>query len=75
MVSCNNYRQQPAWDHVNACGMAVRGRHDVVTGDGGAPLAHVDSLEKTELTGDKIIVPGYQQSCHVEEGVDTKWEG
>lgn len=73
MVSCNNYRQQPAWDHVNACGMAVWGRH-VVTGDGEPPLAHVDSLEKTRLTGDRIIVLGYRKSCHVEEGVVTGQE-
>lgn len=52
MVSCNNYSQQPAWDHVNACGMAVGGRRGVVTGDGEAPSACVDSLEKGKLTGD-----------------------
>lgn len=52
MVSCNNYRQQPAWDHVNAYGMAVGGRRGVVTGDGEAPSAFVDSLEKGRLTGD-----------------------
>lgn len=74
MVSCNNYRQQPAWDHVNACGMAVGGRHSVVTGDGEAPLARVESLEKTQLTGDRVIVLGYQKSCHVEEGAVTRQE-
>lgn len=47
----------------------------VVTGDGEAPFAYVDSLEKTRLTGDRIIVLGYQKSCHEEEGVDTEWEG
>lgn len=29
-------------------------------------LACVDSLEKMRLTGDRIIVLGYQKSCHVE---------
>lgn len=47
----------------------------VVSGDGKAPLACVDSLEKTRLTGDRIIVLGYQKSCHEEEGVDTEREG
>lgn len=47
----------------------------VVSGDGEAPLACVDSLEKTRLTGDRIIVLGYQKSCHEEEGVDTEREG
>lgn len=72
MVFCNNYRQQPAWDHVNACEMAVQGRHVVVTGDGGVPLAHADSLEKMRLTGDGIIFLGYQKSCHRVEGVDIR---
>lgn len=39
----------------------------VVTGDGEAPLACVDSLEKMRLTGDRIVVLGYQKSCHKEE--------
>ena len=71
MVSSNNYRKQPGWDHVNTCAVAVQSRHVIVTGDGEAPLARVDSLEKMRPTGDRIIVLGYQKSCHEEEGVDS----